>query len=409
MALIIILLILIAIIRTIVFLRISKLNGSYFHSDTANFAMFLLIKYIPLMLTIKSYDSRIEAVYLFALILAVGTITSYFGYVLGRKINICGLSLPAQNTSIIRYKNYLVMSMIGMIAAFLILAHRSLGLYQWIFNNRVAYIMGRAGNGIWYILFELFLIVSATLILCIADMKKNKKVLFWYAIIFVSAYFTGSKGMILSLGILFLINYDLYFKKISRKHLIILGCLGLLAVVALLWFQSGVSLLQYADYYKQFINFLDFRINNDWSYMHGQIAWEEFFWKLIPRQFYPDKPYIYGQIRLVNIFFDKASIEAGNTPSLSEFIVPYADFGVFGVGLNFLWGGIVQGFFEKQLRTNLSQKGGNFNALFLYSLIFIAKPVNFSTIYIVVFMVILYFIQTIKIGFRVNIKPVNRR
>ncbi len=397
------LLLFILLIRVFIYLHISKLNDSYFNGDTVGFATFLLIKYIPFLLTVTVYEKQTDALYLFIQVLFLGVVSSYVGYLIGRKVKIAGLRLPVQKKSAANYGVYLAFSLVAMVVAFYILAARGVGLYMWIFHNRESYLSGRAGNGIWYILFELFMIVSAILILCIADLHKNKKVLYSYIVIMIASYFSGSKGMMLSLAILFLVNYDIFFKRIRFGKLLVFGVFGLLTVVLLLRHQSGMSLLQYSDYYKQFIRFLDYVLHSDWKYMTGQLSWEEFIWKLIPRQIYPNKPFVYGAIRLVNIFFDTESIQAGNTPSLSEFVVPFADFGLTGVVLSFARTGLVQGFFEKNLRDNLKRNGSNFNAMFLYTLIFFARPTNFSNVYMVMFMCFFYAIQSIRLRFSLSV------
>lgn len=399
MTLAIVLLILLVAIKGFVYYRISVLNKSYMNSYTAGFGSFLLIQYLPFMLTLSRHDERMDAVQLLAIILITGEVFFFFGYFCGHRIRLPERLIPAQKKAINRYDNYLFYSLVCMVVSFLILSGRSLGLREWLFNNRNAYITGRAGNGIWYILFELFLIISAVLVLCIADSKKNKTVLKWYLIPVIASYFTGSKGIMLEMAIVFLVNYDLFFYKIRFRKIVIAGLLGFLAVIVLLKIQSNATLIEYADYYTQFVRFLEYKLSGKWQNTYGQLWAENIFWNLIPRQFYHDKPYIYGAIRIVNIFFGEEYIISGNTPSFTEYAVPYADFDIIGVAVMFFCNGLFNGFFECNLRKHLDNKGINFNAMFLYVILFFARPVSFSNLYLLIFFVFLVIAQAIRVHF----------
>lgn len=385
-----------------IFMRVSALNGSYLNSYSVAFASAMMIRLIPFVLGLKDSNYELSDLYLFESILFISLLAGYFGYEVGFKLKVENLNIPTQRYAQNRYSNYLVECIIVMIIAFVLLGHFGVGIKTWLYNNRTAYIIGRNGNGVWYILYQLNIILAAILILCISKNRRSKSFYLWYAIPVIAAYFTGSKGFLLGILILFLFFYDCFEKKLEIGTIAVAGIAGLMLIILLLSVQSGISLRAYSDYYAQFMRFLHYVKNGYWEFAGGRIRFEDEFWKLVPRSLYPDKPYVYGQIRIVNLFFDYNSIAAGNTPSFSEFIVPYADFGRMGVLISFFFRGLMQGFIERLFRNNVASYGANFNIMLIYTMLYIVTPVNFSLLYLTVLVVLLLIAQKIPIRFFAN-------
>lgn len=397
-----------------IYFRVSKLNKSFFNSYTVAFASALLIRLMPFMLSMGSSNYDQAALNIFILVLFASLIGGYFGYRAGFRLRIPHVYIPPQTYAKKSYKGYLILSILAMIGSFFLLGYLGIGIKMWIFNNRMAYMLGRNGNGIWYILYQLNIIFVAILILCIANNRVSRlqqlrniapkdlrvRSYLWYLIPVVAAYFTGSKGFLLGILILFLFFYDAFEKKIKLGKIALAGIAGFGMIAALLYIQSGMTLQGYSDYYSQFIRFISYANEGNWSFAYGRIQMEELLWKLVPRALYPDKPYVYGQIQIVNLFYSYESIAEGNTPSFSEFIVPYADFGILGVFVSAVFAGLFQGFVERIFRNEVFKYGASFNVVLVYTTLFLVAPVNFSRLYLLIFLVILYIIQKFRLGIR---------
>lgn len=380
------------------FLKISKTSGSYFNCFTTGLASSLLIRTIPFALNMDIYRNNLESVYVLLLIMYLSMLSSVAGYFAGKKTNLSRINIDPQYYSASRYGVYLFLSFVVMIVSFLILGSKGVGVREWIFNNRHAYIVGRKGNGLWYILYQLFILVSGVLILCIAKQKNKKPYL--YIVVLIASYFTGSKRMMLSLAIVFLFFRDRFVKKVSCRQIVFFTISGVLVIIILLSIQSNMSLMEYSNYYAQFLKFITYVRSGKWEFGHGRILLEDVFWKLIPRGFFSEKPFIYGSLRVTSLFVSEASIISGNTPSFSEFVIPYADFGIVGVVVYFFFDGVAKGTLENIILNNINRDGVYFNTVFLYVILFICTPINFTLAYIVLFFVAFRIVQHFKIYIR---------
>ena len=369
------------------------MNHSYLNSYTASFAASVFTRILPFTLSLPLLSTDFSILLLFVFILYISLAGTYIGYSLGHSIYFKKAVINPQIYARKRYDSYLLFCTAVMIMAFILLGISGIGVHEWIFNNRYAYINGRAGNGIWYILFQINIIMVAVFTLCLANKKKNKLYYFLYLIPLIASFFTGSKGFMLGVIILFILFFDCFEKRIKFIHLAIAGVIGLVLIILLLYVQSGISLAAYSDYYTNFLNYLSYFKENDMTHTYGQIQFEEIFWNLVPRAFYSDKPYVYGQVRIANIFYPYEALVAGNTPSFSEYVVPYSDFGLIGVFFSFFFGGFFQGLIERAFRDSAKKYGSSFNFVFIYAILFIVTPVNFSIVYLIVFVVIMYILQ----------------
>lgn len=102
------------------------------------------------------------------------------------------------------------------------------------------------------------------------------------------------------------------------------------------------------------------------------------------------------------MFYGEATVEAGQTASFSEFIIPYADFGLLGVGFTSFKSGVISGLVEKYLADCMERDGVSFNSFFFYTMMFITRPVNFPDVYFLVFLIALILLQKVKLDDRLE-------
>jgi hypothetical protein len=75
-------------------------------------------------------------------------------------------------------------------------------------------------------------------------------------------------------------------------------------------------------YYKDYFN-------GSIPLMEGKIFFTSF-WEYAPRSLFPDKPYVYGILHIVEIYYPGGP-ESGNTPAFQGGVPQFADFGLPGV------------------------------------------------------------------------------
>lgn len=384
----------------VLYLRVSKKNHSFLNSYTIETANELFIRLCPLILTLDHYRNMNEAVRYFCIILYGTAICKYIGYMCGYKTKLNIFKIEPQYYAIKKYRILFKAAIAVGIISFLLLGVNGVGVKAWIVNPRLSYMQGRIGNGIFYVLFQLSLIVSIILTICDSFYhRKERNKFIW---IVMASYFTGSKMLMLGIILIYIYYRDMCIKKISMKNVVCLGIIGMVGLIMLLSIQSGISLLKYSDYYSNFLRLIEYSKGKNWNYFRGDILKENLIWSMIPRKLYNNKPYIYGYSRIINIFYNEAIIKAGNTPSFSQFAIAYADFGIVGTYISFFMKGLFKGVVEKYLRFNIEKRGTNFNMFFLYSVLFVVSPLNFGFIFLMIFLCFMNIIQ--KIYFRIRIK-----
>lgn len=194
-------------VHVVVYLYVCKKTKTYFNYFTLDLSITVIIQLIPFMLGIingKNKISNYDDLITLAFIIIISQIAKMVGYLIGYKTTIKELSfrslaIPVSNKTIRKIE---LISIVLMIFSFLGLSNRGGGLAYWIFDNRNAYLYGRNGNGIFYILFQLSLIVS--MISVWMDYYQTKKRKWLILAIVVCSYFSGSKGVIISLVLLIL-------------------------------------------------------------------------------------------------------------------------------------------------------------------------------------------------------------
>ena len=217
---------------------------------------------------------------------------------------------------------------------FLILAVRSGSFLKWFFDPRDAYINNRVGNGFFYALSINFLSIG----IFFAFFQKVSLKLFIFRFIFFSMclYPFGSKGLYINLFIFFLIAV---WRTDSRKLIRVMTPTGVIMTLLVLFnFNSDLSSITYEQVSAYFDYFFNAAIYYDdfFSGIHelnyGKLYLSSF-WEYVPRGIYPDKPYIYGILNIVEYYYPGGPA-SGNTPAFGGQVLEFADFGVFGVIFN---------------------------------------------------------------------------
>lgn len=217
--------------------------------------------------------------------------------------------------------------------SFFLLANHSFGIVNWIKDPRTGYQHYREGAGQFWIFAISFLSVSFTLV-CIYI--KRYPVLFALFLFYIfSAYFLGSKGILLDFFIfLFIVLWLRRFKYVKKIFFIGLPLAILLMLVNFAG-NSGLSGLElknvfsYFDHYVNSTMYFEAYFKGEVFLHKGEIFLTDF-WGLVPRALYGGKPYSYG-ITIVNEHFWPGAAENSNTPAFGGPIPYFADFGLFGV------------------------------------------------------------------------------
>jgi hypothetical protein len=90
-----------------------------------------------------------------------------------------------------------------------------------------------------------------------------------------------------------------------------------------------IDILRYFDYYSNSAMYFEAYSKNQIDLFHGKIFLTSF-WSLLPRTYFPNKPYVYGFL-FVNEFFFPGAAERTHTPAFGGPMAAFADFGILGV------------------------------------------------------------------------------
>lgn len=260
---------------------------------------------------------------------------------------------------------------------FLLLAFGSVGLTAWLTSPRSSYEHARAGVGHYYALALSCLSYSYFLMTIYVRRISVLFLVFLFYIFLV--FFFGSKGFILSYGIFALIILWLrgyrhlgkiaVFAGLATSSLILINLAQSLSAVNLL------SIFHYFDFYINSAEYFRMYFNNEVNLFYGQIYLTSF-WELVPRGFFPDKPYVYGRL-LINEIMWPGLAERGNTPAFGGPIAEFADFGILGVILFtfFDFAFIISVIMLYVLYKYMSMERLKTDSIYMYLFVFMMAPV----------------------------------
>lgn len=217
------------------------------------------------------------------------------------------------------------------VAAFVVLAMRTGGVGSWLADIRGSYIEKRDGNGVFYAAAVSFLSISYFF----EGVASARSLGFALRslVYFVAIYILGSKGFVLQFFIFFLII-------IHRQGRVNVGRVLMIALptafaLLLINFASQrdtlefASVAEYFDYYPNAAMYYADYFRGAMPLFDGKVILTSL-WEYAPRSLFPDKPYVYGILHVVEVYYPGGA-ETGNTPAFQGGVPQFADFGVPGV------------------------------------------------------------------------------
>jgi hypothetical protein len=204
-----------------------------------------------------------------------------------------------------------------------------------LYDPRYGYQHYRQGVGFVWV----FYITSVSVLyyfMCIRSEINTKKILFFIVLMFL----TGSKKLILDVFLKSILVY-LWLGKGIKKWQLVVGGLFLVILMLKLFDQFGAeqSFLTRASGYFEFMRlaslvFEDYK-NSVLEFTYGKITLSSF-WGYVPRVLYEDKPYAYGSVTLVEMYFPGLA-ETGHTPSFGMLTSEFVDFRWFAPVLSIIF------------------------------------------------------------------------
>lgn len=217
------------------------------------------------------------------------------------------------------------------VVVFLILAIKTGGVSDWLLNIRNSYITKRDGNGIYYAAAINFLSISY--FFCGIASDNWRTFTFCSLFYFFAVYILGSKGFLLNFFAFYLIiTWRQRQIPISRLLSIALPAIFLLMLVNFFSNSDSIeitSIAQYFEYYPNAAMYYADYFSGALKLFDGQVFLSSF-WEYVPRGLFPEKPYVYGILHVVEIYFPGGA-ESGNTPAFYGGVPQFADFGIIGV------------------------------------------------------------------------------
>lgn len=223
------------------------------------------------------------------------------------------------------------------LVAFFILGYSSGGVIEWIYNPRDSYMSKRDGNGIYYALAINFLSVSY--LFFGLSLRSVPKFLVGSLVYLIVCSILGSKGFVLAF---LLFSYFIVWLRsdFSTSKIPLIFISIIFVIIAILFFsnRSDIDFLEivtYFDAYSNAANYYEDYFNGKIELFGGEVFLTSLF-EYVPRFIYPDKPYVYGILKIVEIYFPGGA-ELGSTPAFNGGVFYFADFGLIGLLLTSLF------------------------------------------------------------------------
>lgn len=212
------------------------------------------------------------------------------------------------------------------------LASGSFGLSNWIANPREGYQTHRVGQGHWYALAMSAL--AASMLLSFLSRPRARSILLRTPLFFAMGYLLGTKGILLQIFIfvlvfLWFIGWPYLARLLLFGAPVVFAAMVLNLYLALADSFDIQAVIEYFDYYKNAADFYIAVLSGEIKLYWGEIAASSL-WSYVPRNFWPDKPFVYG-VTIINEIFFPGAAEMTNTPAFGGAVEQYADFGLLGV------------------------------------------------------------------------------
>lgn len=280
------------------------------------------------------YDAAdVEHAAILSAIYAAGSLVPYawrgswlatgMGWVLRR----IGLSSRRFATRFYRGRFWLALGLAG--ASLACVAGFGGGGMLWIRDSRAAYIKYRAGVGVFYLASHAMLTFAWIYYLWSVKPALCRRIVIGCLFV-VAASVTGSKGQMLVVVLIGVVEYNFRVHRLSAWRSMLAGAAIALGVLGALVYQGKVGagvLAYFGEPYGVTATFL--HRWEEFGLLYGQGSLSEF-WYYVPRAIFPAKPYEYGGMLINRILFPGAA-EGGNTPGILLWTRSYLDFGAVGV------------------------------------------------------------------------------
>ena len=217
------------------------------------------------------------------------------------------------------------------VIAFLWLAMSTGGIGSWLEDIRGSYMEKRDGNGVFYAAAVSFLSISYFF----EGVSSSRSLVFALRslVYFVAIYILGSKGFVLQFFIFCLIIIHRQGQwSVGRGLLISMPAAFVLLLINFVSQRDTLDFAGIAEYFNYYPNAAMYYAD----YFRGALPLFEgkvfltSFWEYVPRSLFPDKPYVYGILHVVEIYYPGGA-ESGNTPAFYGGVPQFADFGFPGV------------------------------------------------------------------------------
>lgn len=240
-----------------------------------------------------------------------------------------------------RYKSTVFISfLLIFVLFFMMLMIQSGAGLLWILDPRIAYMDYRSGSGHLYAAARWILITAFIYYLWFKKPKSTQAIFTTLAFSFL-AYFFGSKGFILDFWIVFVFYQHYLVRPIKNITLILVGASLIVLFLSLQLIQGTakdisdtIAYFTYFDATARFLSMFD-----QVGLQHGE-AFISHFWSMVPRDFFPSKPYVYGQY-IIHETLNPGLLEKGRATGTLIWTKYYLDFGVMGVAIVAFFSGTI--------------------------------------------------------------------
>lgn len=213
-------------------------------------------------------------------------------------------------------------------------------------NPRMFYANTRLGGGlIYYLIIPLQMFLYFCYITSLKFSEKTRyldilKIIIASSIVILITYIFGQKSGIVLIAYLLVttISFKYNFSN-KNKVIIVLGLLALISFTIIFSLYSSQQLIKFDGILKSFAQYSDYienfndLVDNLDSYYYGNIFFENEIISYIPRMFWPNKPELFGSLKLGLIVprLVKWTLSLTGAPSFGPIGAAYADFGLIGV------------------------------------------------------------------------------
>jgi hypothetical protein len=234
------------------------------------------------------------------------------------------------NFTVLDFSRLARLFLILFIVTFLYLMQRTGGVVDWVNNIRESYMAKRDGNGVFFATALSFLSLAIFFRVSICK-SRSQIVLTGIAFTLIGSLF-GTKGFLLQILVFIIVIYLIRYPRYALSKFCII--LPIILLVLVLNFFNGIAgfnylvIVEYFNYYYNAAIFYTDYLTGSIELFQGKILASSL-WHYVPRNIFPDKPYVYGVLYVVEHYYPGGPA-SGNTPAFLGQVSRFADFGYPG-------------------------------------------------------------------------------